>query len=57
MKSEFVRQNLTYVKAPEVNTTEAIFHTGDGGKGKQNLYLFTLWFLYKLAFILFVHRP
>ena len=32
---------------------QAKFRTGDDGKGKQNLYLLTL-FLYKLAFIVFV---
>ena len=35
----------------------AYFVTGGGGKGKQNLYLLTLWFIYKLAFILFVMTP
>ena len=35
----------------------AIFLTGDGVKGKKNLYLLTLGFIYKLAFILFVMTP
>ena len=35
----------------------AYFGTGGGGKGKQNLYLLTLLFIYKLAFILFVMTP
>ena len=34
----------------------AIVRTGAGVKGK-NLYLLTLWFIYKLAFILFVMTP
>ena len=32
----------------------AFFSTGGGVKGKKNLYLLTLLFIYKLAFILFV---
>ena len=32
----------------------AFFSTGGGVKGKKNLYLLTLIFIYKLAFILFV---
>ena len=35
----------------------AIFSTGSGAKGKKNLYLLTLSFIYKLAFILFVMTP
>ena len=35
----------------------AFFSTGGGVKGKKNLYLLTLWFIYKLAFILFVITP
>ena len=36
----------------------AFFSTGAGGvKGKKNLYLLTLLFIYKLAFILFVMTP
>ena len=34
----------------------SFFRTGDGLKGK-NLYLLTLWFIYKLASILFVITP
>ena len=34
----------------------AFLRTGDGLKGK-NLYLLTLWFIYKLAFISFVMTP
>ena len=34
----------------------AFFSTGGSVKGK-NLYLLTLWFIYKLAFILFVMTP
>ena len=33
------------------------FSTGGGVKGKKNLYLLTLLFIYKLAFILFVMTP
>ena len=33
------------------------FSTGGGVKGKKNLYLLTLWFIYKLSFILFVMAP
>ena len=32
----------------------AFFSTSGGVKGKKNLYLLTLLFIYKLAFILFV---
>ena len=35
----------------------AFLCTGDGFKGKKNLYLLTLLFIYKLAFILFVMTP
>ena len=35
----------------------AFFSTGGGVKGKKNLYLLTLLFIYKLAFILFVMTP
>ena len=35
----------------------AFFSTGGGVKGKKNLYLLTLLFIYKLAFILFVMAP
>ena len=35
----------------------AFYSTGGGVKSKQNLYLLTLWFIYKLAFILFVMTP
>ena len=35
----------------------ALFSTGGGVKGKENLYLLTLWFIYILAFILFVMIP
>ena len=35
----------------------AFFSTGGGVKGKINLYLLTLLFIYKLAFILFVMTP
>ena len=36
----------------------AIFRTGDGVKGNKNLYLLTLLFIYKLAFLyLFVMTP
>ena len=35
----------------------AFFSTGGGVKGKRNLYLLTLLFVYKLAFILFVMTP
>ena len=35
----------------------AIFRTGAGVKGKKNLYLLTLRFIYKLEFILFVMTP
>ena len=33
------------------------FSTGGGVKGQKNLYLLTLLFIYKLAFILFVMTP
>ena len=33
------------------------YSTGGGVKGKKNLYLLTLLFIYKLAFILFVMTP
>ena len=54
---------LVNVKAPVVATTNwwwlisALVVALNGGKGKQNLYLLTLWFIYKLAFILFVMTP
>ena len=35
----------------------AFLRTGDGLKGKKNLYLLTFRFIYKLAFILFVMTP
>ena len=35
----------------------AFFSTGGDVKGKKNLYLLTLLFIYKLAFILFVMTP
>ena len=35
----------------------AFFSTDGGVKGKINLYLLTLLFIYKLAFILFVMTP
>ena len=35
----------------------AFFSTGGGVKGKKNLYLLTLLYIYKLAFILFVMTP
>ena len=35
----------------------AFYSTGGGLKGKKNLYLLTLLFIYKLAFILFVMTP
>ena len=35
----------------------AFVSTRGGVKGKKNLYLFTLLFIYKLAFILFVMTP
>ena len=35
----------------------AFYSTGGGVKGKKNLYLLTLLFIYKLAFILFVMTP
>ena len=35
----------------------AFFSTGGGVKVKKNLYLLTLLFIYKLAFILFVMTP
>ena len=35
----------------------AFLRTGDGLKGKKDLYLLTLWFIYKLAFNLFVMTP
>ena len=35
----------------------AFYSTGGGVKGKRNLYLLTLLFIYKLAFILFVMTP
>ena len=35
----------------------AFFSTGGCVKGKKNLYLLTLLFIYKLAFILFVMTP
>ena len=35
----------------------AFFSTGGGVKGKKNLYLLTLLFIYKLAFNLFVMTP
>ena len=35
----------------------AFYSTGGGVKGKNNLYLLTLFFIYKLAFILFVMTP
>ena len=35
----------------------AFYSTGCGVKGKKNLYLLTLLFIYKLAFILFVMTP
>ena len=35
----------------------AFYSTGGGVKGKQNLYLLTLLFMYELAFILFVMTP
>ena len=35
----------------------AFYSTGSGVKGKKNLYLLTLLFIYKLAFILFVMTP
>ena len=44
---------LVNVNAPVV----AFFSTGGGVKGKKNLYLLTLLFIYKLAFILFVMTP
>ena len=35
----------------------AFYSTGGGIKGKKNLYLLTLLFIYKLVFILFVMTP
>ena len=35
----------------------AFYSTGGGVKGKKNLYLLTLLFIYKLAFILFTMTP
>ena len=35
----------------------AFYSTGGGVKGKKNLYLLTLLFIYKVAFILFVMTP
>ena len=35
----------------------AFFSTGGGVKGKKNLYLLTLLFIFKLAFILFAMTP
>ena len=35
----------------------AFYSTGGGLKGKKNLYLLTLLFIYKLAVILFVMTP
>ena len=35
----------------------AFYSTGGGVKDKKNLYLLTLLFIYKLAFILFVTTP
>ena len=35
----------------------AFYSTGGGVKGGKNLYLLTLLFIYKLAFILFVMTP
>ena len=35
----------------------AVFRTGAGVKGKKNLYLLTVWFIYKLAFILLIMTP
>ena len=35
----------------------AFYSIGGGVKGKKNLYLLTLLFIYKLAFILFVMTP
>ena len=35
----------------------ALYSTGGGVKGKKNLYLLTLLFIYKFAFILFVMTP
>ena len=35
----------------------AFYSSGGGVKGKKNLYLLTLLFIYKLAFFLFVMTP
>ena len=51
---------MVNVNAPVVATTSwwlLFYSTGGGVKGKKNLYLFTLLFIYKLAFILFVMTP
>ena len=33
---------------------QATFSTGDGGKGKQSLYLLTLWFFCEFFFVMYI---
>ena len=68
MKKLFCYPNESYAHTGQCKSTGgcynelvvAYFGTGGGVKwreGKQNLYLLTLWFINKLAFILFVMTP